>query len=146
MLRKRSIATKKNNFAVDRRCAQGALPERRASACARTSLLLPATTSKAAQGQTGTGSDKIWLKLLARRLLTRDFAIGLAYASRPPASMAVLSTMAALSRLRARPVAAMAVLSTKSGQMARSLTFGLRLADFILSRVRSLSAARPSYF
>ena len=72
MLRKRSIATKKNNFAVDRRCAQGALPERRASACARASLLLPATTSKAARarrdkGQTGTGSDKIWLKLLARR-------------------------------------------------------------------------------
>ena len=65
MLRKRSIATKSSG-------AQGALPERRASACARTSLLLPATTSKAARarrdkGQTGTGSDKIWLKLLARR-------------------------------------------------------------------------------
>ena len=43
--------------------------------------------------------------------------------------MAVLSTMAALSRLRTRPVAAMAVLSFRSGQMA----------DFILSRTSSLS-------
>ena len=38
-----------------------------------------------------------------------------------PASMAVLSAMAALSRARAKPVAPMAVLSTRSGQIARSL-------------------------
>ena len=42
-----------------------------------------------------------------------------------------------------RPVAAKAVLSTRSGQMAQ---FGLRMADFILSRIRSLSAVKPSYF
>ena len=40
----------------------------------------------------------------------------------------------------------MAVLSTRSGQMIRSPRFGLQMADFILSRIRSLSAARPSHF
>ena len=49
--------------------------------------------------------------------------------------MAVLSTMAALSRLRTRPVAAMAVISLRSGQMA----------DFILSRTSSLSTARSTF-
>ena len=58
----------------------------------------------------------------------------------------VLSTMAALSRSRTRPVAAMAVLSSRSGQIARSARFGLRIADFILPRRRSLSAAKPSHF
>ena len=48
-----------------------------------------------------------------------------------------------LSRARTRPVAAMA---TRSGQRARSFRFGLRMVDFILSRIRSLSAARPSHF
>ena len=43
-------------------------------------------------------------------------------------------------------MAAMAVLSTRSGQRARSFRFGLRMVDFILSRIRSLSAARPSHF
>ena len=58
----------------------------------------------------------------------------------------ILSTMAALSRSRTRPVAAVAVLSSRSGQIARSPRFGLRIADFILPRVRSLSAAKPSHF
>ena len=40
-------------------------------------------------------------------------------------------------------MAAMAVLSSRSGQIAR---FGLRIADFILPRIRSLSAAKPSHF
>ena len=44
-----------------------------------------------------------------------------------PASMGVLSAMAALSRARAKPVAAMAVLSARSGQMARSLDLGCGL-------------------
>ena len=43
------------------------------------------------------------------------------------------------------PVAAMAVLSTRSGQVARSLNSGAD-ADFILSRIRSLSAAKPSHY
>ena len=30
--------------------------------------------------------------------------------------------------------------------MTRSVTFGLRMADFILPRIRSLSAAKPSHF
>ena len=42
--------------------------------------------------------------------------------------------------------AAMAALSIRSGKIDRSLRFGLRMADFILSRVRSLSAAKPSHF
>ena len=58
----------------------------------------------------------------------------------------VLSTMAALSRSRTRPMAAMAVVSIRSDQMARSVRFGLRMADFILPRIRSLSAAKPSHF
>ena len=45
-----------------------------------------------------------------------------------------------------RPVAAKAVLSTRSGQMAQISKFGLRVADFILSRIRSLSAVKPSHF
>ena len=40
-------------------------------------------------------------------------------------------------------MAAMAVLSIRSGQMA-FVRFGMRMADFILPRVRSLSAAKPS--
>ena len=40
----------------------------------------------------------------------------------------------------------MAVLSIRSGKMARSLRSGLRVADFILPRIRSLSAAKPSQF
>ena len=51
--------------------------------------------------------------------------------------------MAALSRSKTRPVAAMAVLSSRSGQMPG---FGLRIADFVLPRVRSLSAAKPGHF
>ena len=43
-------------------------------------------------------------------------------------------------------MAAMAVLSSRSGKIARSLRFGLRIADFILPRIRSLSAAKPSNF
>ena len=43
-------------------------------------------------------------------------------------------------------MAAMAVLSSRSGQIARSARFGLRIADFILPRIRSLSAAKPSHF
>ena len=43
-------------------------------------------------------------------------------------------------------MAAMAVLSSRSGQIARSPRFGLRIADFILPRIRSLSAAKPSHF
>ena len=43
-------------------------------------------------------------------------------------------------------MAAMAVLSGRSGQIARSARFGLRIADFILPRIRSLSAAKPSHF
>ena len=43
-------------------------------------------------------------------------------------------------------MAAMAVLSSRSGQIARSPRFGLRIADFILPRIRSLSAAKPSNF
>ena len=43
-------------------------------------------------------------------------------------------------------MAAMAVLSIRSGQMARSVRFGLRMADFILPRIRCLSAAKPSHF
>ena len=42
--------------------------------------------------------------------------------------------------------AAMAALSIRSGKIARSLRFGLRMADFILSCVRSLSAAKPNHF
>ena len=42
-----------------------------------------------------------------------------------------------------RAVAAMAVLSTRSRQISK---FGLRMADFILSRIRSLSAVKPSHF
>ena len=33
-----------------------------------------------------------------------------------------------------------------SGRNARSARFGLRIADFILPRIRSLSAAKPSHF
>ena len=58
----------------------------------------------------------------------------------------VLLTMPALSRSRTRPVAAMAVLSIRSGQMARSVRFGLRMVDFILPCKRSLSAAKQSNF
>ena len=43
-------------------------------------------------------------------------------------------------------MAAIAVLSSRSGQIARSARFGLRIADFILPRIRSLSAAKPSHF
>ena len=43
-------------------------------------------------------------------------------------------------------MAAMAVLSSRSGQIARSPRFGLRIADFILPRIRNLSAAKPSHF
>ena len=78
-----------------------------------------------------------------------------------PAAVAVLSKpMAVLSRpasinsslsnsgrfIKARPVAAMAVLSPRSGRMARSLDFGLRIADFILPRTSSLSTAKSSHF
>ena len=43
-------------------------------------------------------------------------------------------------------MAAIAVLSSRSGQIARSPRFGLRIADFISPRIRSLSAAKPSHF
>ena len=36
--------------------------------------------------------------------------------------------------------------SSRSGQIARSPRFGLRIVDFILPRIRSLSAAKPSHF
>ena len=58
----------------------------------------------------------------------------------PPAAVAVLSKPMPVS-----PRAAMAVLSIRSGQMA-FVRFGLRMADFILPRVRSLSAAKPRQF
>ena len=76
--------------------------------------------------------------------------------SRPPAAVAGLSKpMAVLSsfinngrfiKVEDQPVAAMAVLSSRSGQIARSPRFGLRIVEFILPRIRSLSAAKPSHF
>ena len=43
-------------------------------------------------------------------------------------------------------MAAMAVVSSSSGQMARSVRVGLRMADFILLRIRSFSAAKAPVF
>ena len=84
--------------------------------------------------------------------------------TRPVAAMAVLSTRSG--QLYQGPPAAVAVVSKpmaflssfinkgrfikvedqasgRNGQIAR---FGLRMADFILPRIRSLSAAKPSHF
>ena len=83
---------------------------------------------------------------LARSVI---LALGLArLASRNsfPGDCQSCKAVAAVSRARARPVAAMAVLLTRSGQIARFDRFGLRMADFILSRIRILSTARPSHF
>ena len=58
--------------------------------------------------------------------------------------MAVLSTMAALSRLRTRPQ--WPFCQSEAAKSPNLLDLGCGWADFILSRVRSLSAAKASHF
>ncbi|MCR9103479.1 MAG: hypothetical protein NXI25_26275 [bacterium] len=60
--------------------------------------------------------------------------------------MAVLSTMAALSRPRTKPVAAIGRFINQKRNGQRSPRFRLRVADFILSHISSLSAAGQAIF